>query len=128
MAAKTYHGSCDCGKVRFETVFDIQKGTFKCNCRLCWKQRFWGAMVPADSFKILSGEGDLSKYGARRVHHFCRHCGIKIFGRGTDAQRVAINLAALDNLPPEDLAEAPVALVDGLHDNFNQTPSFSGHL
>lgn len=128
MSFQTYHGSCDCGKVRFETELDLDAGTFKCNCKICWKGRFWGAMAKSDTFRLLSGEGDLTVYGQARLHHFCRHCGIKVFGRGADGVRIAVNLAVLDDLDPHVLAKAPVRYVDGRRDNFTTTPDFTGHL
>jgi hypothetical protein len=128
MAAKTYHGSCDCGKVRFEAVLDFAEGTFKCNCRICWKLRFWGIRTTAANFKLLSGEADLTRYGLNKIHRFCRHCGVKVFGGPADGTRVAVNVAALDDLPPEELAAAPVTYVDGLHDNWKEAPRFTAHL
>lgn len=128
MPSEIYHGSCDCGKVRFETGFDLAEGTFKCNCKICWKGRFWGAIAVPGTFRVLSGEGELSVYGQKRLHHFCKHCGIKLFGKGADGVRIAVNMAALDDLSPQVLAKAPVRYVDGLNDNFSAAPAFTGHL
>lgn len=128
MPLQTYQGSCDCGKVRFEAALDLDAGTFKCNCKLCWKARFWGAIVKPETFKLLSGEDDLTIYGISRFHHFCRHCGIKLFGRGADGVRVVVSMAALDDLDPRVLVRVPVRYVDGLHDNFKAIPDFTAHL
>ncbi len=128
MPSQTYHGSCDCGKVRFEVGLDLDAGTFKCNCKICWKGRFWGAVAQPDTFRLLSGEADLTVYGDRRRHHFCRYCGIKLFGRGVDGVRIVVSVAALDDADPKALVRAPVRYVDGLHDNFKAAPDFTEHL
>ena len=128
MHIQAYHGSCDCGKVRFEAAFDLDAGTFKCNCKICWKVRFWGVVVQPGTFKLLSGQEDLTLYGTSRIHHFCRHCGVKLFGRGADGVRIVVSVAALDDIDPQQLARAPIRYVDGLHDNFKAAPNFIGHL
>src|SRR5687767_2809181 len=132
MAAKTYHGSCACGKVRFEANLDLDQGTFKCNCTMCTKARFWGASVKPDAFKLLSGENELTAYKGGVDHMFCKHCGIKTFGLGDIPQLggkfVAINLGALDDLDPEEWARAPVQYMDGRHDNWFEEPEFTAHM
>ena len=65
---KAYHGSCDCGQVRFEVPLDLSKGTFKCNCGICWKSRFWGAGTAADALKVTAGEAELLHYGNKIIH------------------------------------------------------------
>ena len=128
MPLQTYSGSCNCGKVRFEIGLDLEGGTFKCNCTICWKVRFWGAVVNPDTFRLLSGEKDLTVYGDRRRHYFCKYCGVKIFGRGADGVRMVISVASLDNLDVEAIVRAPVRYVDGRHDNFTAEPDFTAHL
>lgn len=128
MAFQTYHGSCDCEKVRFEVGLDLDAGTFKCNCKICWKGRFWGAIVKPENFRLISGENDLTIYGNQRLHHFCKHCGVKLFGRGADGVRMVVSLASLDDLDPKILVRSPVRYVDGRHDNFKAEPDFTAHL
>lgn len=128
MPNQTYHGSCDCGKVHIEVGLDLDAGTFKCNCRLCWKKRFWGAVAQPGTFRLVSGEKDLTVYGEQRRHHFCRHCGVKVFGIGKDGVRTVVNVAALDDLDPRELVRAPIRYVDGLHDNFANPPDYTEHL
>ncbi len=106
-------------------------GTFKCNCHICTKSRFWGAAVQPENLRVISGEEELTRYWHGPVHHFCRHCGIKVFGRGElpGGKRMAmVSLAALDDLDPREWASAPVKVVDGRHDRFDREPEFSGHL
>lgn len=128
MTFQTYHGSCYCGKVRFEAGLDLDAGTFKCNCGICWKKRFWGAVVKPENFRLISGSDDLTVYGTQRLHHFCRHCGIKLFGKSADGSRMVISVSSLDDLDPEVLVRVPVRFVDGKHDNFTGTPDFTAHL
>jgi len=132
---KTYQGSCHCGKVRFEADIDLSAGTGKCNCSICTKARHWGTSIKPDAFRLLSGEGDLSDYqfGGNVVHHlFCRHCGIRPFGKGYIEQIgghfYSINLAALDNVDPQELIDAPVHYSDGRHNRWESTPAETRHL
>jgi hypothetical protein len=130
MAARTHHGSCACGKVRFQVELDLAQGTFKCNCTICTKARFWGAAVERSAFVLLTGQDDLTSYRRRVEHLFCKHCGVKVCGRGEQADRpfTAINLAALDDLDPQELARAPVRYMDGRHDDWSRVPEHTAHL
>ncbi len=129
MAMKTYQGSCHCGAVRFEAIFDMRDGTSKCNCTLCTKQRAWFVFVKPPNFRLLSDEAGLADYqfGERILHHqFCRTCGVRAFGWG-DHEIMGglwhyVNVASLDNADTTELAEAPVKYVDGRHDDYDGPP------
>jgi len=135
MAKKTYFGSCHCGNVRFECEINLAQGTSKCNCSVCTKARFWKAIVKADAFRLLQGNGELSDYqfGSEIIHHlFCRTCGVKLFGRGSmeelGREFYAINVASLDNATDEELAEAPIRYEDGRNNNWESPPTETRHL
>lgn len=132
MTVETYHGSCHCGAVRFEADIDLSAGAGKCNCTLCTKMRKWGAMIKPAAFRLLSGEGDLTRYGRGVEHLFCKHCGIQPLGRGhikeIGGDFVSVNLACLDDLDPSELAEAPVRYFNGRDNDWFNVPTETRHL
>jgi hypothetical protein len=127
---KTYRGSCHCGAVRFESDVDLAEGTSRCNCSICSKARFWKAIVKAADFRLLDGRDVLREYlfGSHTIHHFfCGRCGVKVFGRGDvealGGEFYAINVAALDDVTPEELGKIPISFEDGRNDNWGATPA-----
>lgn len=131
---KTYHGSCHCGAVRFDADIDLAAGTLRCNCSYCQKIRCWVAAVPIDAFCLTAGEQALTYYqfGARREHHyFCRHCGVRVFGRAQSARRgpvYGISISCLDDATAAELAAAPVTWIDGKNDQWDTPPEQVQHL
>ena len=126
---RTHQGSCHCGAVRFRAQIDLADGTSRCNCSICWKGRFWKAIVPATDFQLLAGETSLTEYrfGSGSIRHrFCRHCGIKPFGEGELAELggrfYAVNVACLDDASLEDLLAAPMGHEDGKRDRWDEVP------
>lgn len=132
---KTYHGSCHCGAVRYEAELDLGQPTFKCNCSICTKARIWLTAVDPDAFHLLSGESDLTEYqfNTNHIHHlFCKHCGVRSFGWGDDAESgktfYAVYLCCLDDVSEDDLAQIPVTYVDGRNDNWRSPPQETRYL
>lgn len=135
MPIKTYQGSCQCRRVKFEASLDLGAGTSKCNCTSCWKRRWWSARVQPSDFKMQAGLEALSGYkpGAEKAGGFCTSCGVRTFvwvdaAEWNDGEYVSINVAALDAVPPEELLAAPVQYCDGLNDNWWHAPAETRHL
>ena len=132
---RTYHGSCHCGAVRFETDLDLSAGTGKCNCSICTKRRNWSAQVKPEDFRLISGADNLSDYQFSTMsghHRFCKTCGVASFGDGYIEQiggaYYSISLACLDDLDPTELAEVPVKYADGRNNKWWETPKETRHL
>ena len=130
---KTCHGSCHCGAVRFEADIDFAQSTYRCNCSICRRTRFWPAVVKPEGFRLLSGEAELTQYvfNTRKNHHyFCRRCGVRAFGVGTETpigKMYGVNLGCLDDVSEEELARLAITYVDGRNDRF-AAPAFFSHL
>lgn len=131
---QSYQGSCHCGAITLAVELDLNDGSGKCNCSICAKTRAWGVSVKPDQFRLLSGEDALADYQFGEVMHhlFCRHCGVRPFGRGhlevMGGDFVTVNLACLDNVDASTLAKVPVRYSDGLNNNWFEAPSEIRHL
>jgi hypothetical protein len=131
---KTYQASCHCGAVAVEVGLDLTQPSFRCNCSICRRSRFWAAVATPDRFRLVRGESQLTKYvfGSKKNHHFfCRHCGVRVFGIGNDTpigKMYGINIGCLEGVSEEELSMIPVTYVDGMHDRWDAAPPFTGHL
>ena len=126
---RTLHGSCHCGAVCFAADVDLSRGTIRCNCSLCTKQRNWAAIVPASAFRLLAGAEALTEYRCNtrtERHLFCATCGVRPFGPGPSPRwgdYVAISVHCLDDLTPEERAALPVTYLNGRDGDWEHPPA-----
>ena len=129
----TYRGSCHCGAVRFEADLDLAQPTFRCNCSICRRTRFWAAVAREESFRLLAGQHKLTKYlfnTKKNEHWFCSQCGVRAFGIGTETpigRMVGVNVGCLEDVADDVLAAVPITYVDGRHD-LQGAPVHHAHL
>ena len=130
---RAYRASCHCGKVVAEAALDLEAPSFRCNCSICRRTRFWPAVAAPDDFRLLQGDGALVKYvfaGEKNHHFFCGTCGVRVFGVGNDTpvgKMIGVNLGCLEGVSEETLSKVPVVAIDGMHDRM-QPPEFAAHL
>lgn len=147
---RTRRGSCHCGAVRFECEIDLAPEgrrspqrrpgpwyatTLRCNCSMCRKTRMWKNHVPSEAFRLLQGDDNLTHYrfGEGGIDHtFCKTCGIYAFVFASEpvmgGDFVCVNVAALDDVSPEELAEAPIRYEDGADDEWGRAPTITSYM
>ena len=131
---KTYRGSCHCGAVRFEADLDLTQPTFRCNCSICRRNRFWAAVAREGGFRLLAGSNMLTKYlfsTKKNEHYFCNVCGVRSFGIGTETpigKMYGVNLGCLEGITEAELSRLTITYVDGMHDRWQSAPEYTGHL
>lgn len=131
---KTYQGSCHCGTVKFEADLDLSQPTFRCNCSICRRTRFWVAVARPEEFRLLAGEGEMTEYlfnTRRNQHFFCRRCGVRAFGVGNDTpigKMIGVNVGCLEGVSEEELSRVPVTRVDGMNERWSEAPAHFSHL
>lgn len=126
-------GSCHCGNVQYDADVSFDMPTFRCNCSVCTKSRSWILPMQASQLEVLEGGDFISVYtfGEGAVEHcFCRHCGIRTFGRSNGRSPMhpfaAINVSTLD-LPSEDFMKFGISYLDGAHDS-QEPPDITAYL
>ena len=129
MAIQTHTGSCHCGNVRFEADLDLDAGGGKCNCSICRKTRNWSASLKPDAFRLLGDEGAVIDYqfGTGSVHWpFCRTCGVRPYAYGdipeAGGKFFSVQLACLDSVPAQVLADMPVRYNNGRDNDWWHEP------
>ncbi|MGE0564906.1 MAG: GFA family protein [Pseudolabrys sp.] len=131
---KTYQGRCHCGTVTFEADLDLTQPTFRCNCSICRRTRFWVAVAKPEGFRVLTGEAEQTKYvfnTKKNFHFFCRHCGVRSYGVGNETpigKMYGVNIGCLTGISEEELSKIPIVYVDGMHDSFGAPPEFTSHI
>jgi len=117
--------------VKFEADIDLSQSSYRCNCSICRRTRFWPAIAKADGLRLLEGESELTQYlfnTRKNFHYFCRHCGVRAFGVGNETpmgKMYGVNLGCLENVSDEELSRVPITYVDGRNDRFESPEHFS---
>src|SRR5687768_15996001 len=127
---KTYRGSRHCGAVRFEADLDLSQSTFRCNCSICRRTRFWPAVARPEGFRLLVGEQHLTEYlfkTKKNQHFFCKHCGVRAFGVGNETpigKMYGVNVGCLEGVTEKELSKVPITYIDGLNNRWQEAPAF----
>jgi hypothetical protein len=104
-------GGCHCGRVRFEVTASAKIRVLDCNCSICSKSGYLHLIVPADRFKLLSGEDALNTYSFNThaaKHLFCSTCGVKSFYiPRSHPDGVSVNARCIDSETIEAMSVAP---------------------
>src|SRR4051812_23965938 len=108
--AKTYEGSCHCGRVRFRVTASLAN-TVSCNCTICTKKGFLHLIVEPDAFQLLQGGDALTTYRFNTLvakHTFCSHCGIHPFYvPRSHPDKIDVNVRCLAGVDPSQLQTRP---------------------
>lgn len=138
---KTYHGSCHCGTVRFETEIDLADGIRKCNCTFCRKFGYQKSFAAFEALRVVEGRDVMREYKASPSawppgdinHYMCPNCGGHTFSRGyletpMGGNFWAVNIACLDDVTEEELDAAPKIYEDGIRDRQDKAPEIVSYL
>ncbi len=120
MSKKTFHGSCHCGKIKFQANLDLSQETGKCNCTFCRKNSYWSIKPSSEDFKLLQGQDSITEYTndpAMGYYVFCKHCGSMPFGISKKTEwthdGASIKISSLDDISVEELASLKIEYFNG---------------
>jgi hypothetical protein len=105
-----HHGSCHCGKVKFQFEATID-GAARCNCSICSRKGGLLFAVPDTQFKLLTSSAELSSYAFNKraiVHRFCKTCGGKKTREARDDSRISYYKLLRGNPAPGAVLTQPV--------------------
>ncbi len=99
----THTGRCHCGAVVFEVDAPDDAIAQDCNCSICAKTGFLHLIVPKSKFRIVRGDGVLTRYTFNTgiaQHFFCKICGVKPFYvPRSNPDGIDVNVRCLDTRP-----------------------------
>lgn len=110
-----YRATCHCGNVAIEFESQID-GAISCNCSICQRSGALLTFMPRDAVKVIAAPDAMATYTFNKhviQHKFCKQCGIKVIGEGTDPKgnkMTAINIRCIEGL---DLEKVPLQHYDG---------------
>jgi hypothetical protein len=98
--------------------------------------RNWSIGIKPNEFRLVAGKDDVGEYGftagSQNHHVFCTHCGVRLYTHGyvkeIGGDYVSVALAAIDDLPPAELAAAPVRYMNGRDNDWFHEPAEHRHL
>lgn len=111
----TYHGSCQCGSVRFSATTALN-GLVQCNCSRCLRLNQVMQSVKADDFTLHAGEDFLTLYRfntEKIAHRFCSVCGVQPFANGTDQKGNALYMVNVGCLEGASYDPATIVRFNG---------------
>jgi hypothetical protein len=101
-ADEPLHGSCACGAVEFEVTQPFTTAGY-CHCKRCQRRSgtawSFNAMVPADGFRIVSGEAHVRVWSPDTgiPKAFCDQCGGQLYSDAGDS--IGVRLGTVDGDP-----------------------------
>lgn len=101
----TIHGSCLCGKARYEIEGEITQ-VDHCHCTFCQKTHgaAFGsyAQIEPGQFRWVGSTGTLGRFqsSTHSARVFCTNCGSTLLSDINGGAILAVTLGTLDNPPP----------------------------